>query len=118
MSSQAVQDGHVEMRDLHWSAAEKAVARKAFERALAQELQAVVAETKKMASKIEDSSEVWELARYLSERRKAIDRKFDYRYSVLPEVFAILIRESRLDEKELHGLGEDKLAYVRRAAAL
>lgn len=118
MNSQGVKDGHIEMRDLHWSPAEKAIARKAFEAALEREFKAVIAETKKMASKIEGPSELWELERYLGERRKEINQTYDYRYSVLPLVFGKLIREGRLDEKELHGLGEDKLAPIRSASRL
>ena len=45
--------------------------------------------------------------------RKHIDRQFDFRYSVLPFVFGNLIRQGRLSEKELHGLAEDKLRFLR-----
>jgi len=37
---------YTSMRDLKWSAAEKATARKAFERALQQDLEAVIPEAK------------------------------------------------------------------------
>ena len=33
--------------------------------------------------------------------------------SVLPQVFADFIREGRLREQDLRGLGDDKLEYVR-----
>jgi hypothetical protein len=48
--------------------------------------------------------------------RKEIDRKYDYRYSVLPIVFAQLIQDGRITHQELHGLAEDKLGYVRLAS--
>jgi hypothetical protein len=118
MSSQGVKDGHIEMRDLHWSPAEKAIARKAFEDALGRELQVVIDEVKKRVNEIEETSELWELERYLTERRKEIDRTYDYRYSMLPIVFGKLIREGRFDESELRGLGDDKLAHIRSIAVL
>ena len=36
-----------------------------------------------MASQIQQSSDLWDLEHYLTERRKEIDRKYDYRYSQL-----------------------------------
>ena len=76
------------MRNLKWSSAEKAIARKAFDRALNQDLDAV------------------------------IDREYDYRYSVLLTVFAGLIRKGRLREEDLQGLAEDKLGHIRQMATL
>jgi hypothetical protein len=56
------------------------------------------------------------LEHYLTERRKEIDRKYDYRYSQLTHVFGKLLHESRLSEEELRGLGEDKLKLIRSFA--
>ena len=106
------------MHDLKWSPAEKAIARKAFERALQAELEEVIHETRQRASKVEQPSDLWDLEGYLTRRRKEIDRKYDYRYSVLPIVFGVLIREGRLREEELHGLAPDKLKYIRSVAKL
>jgi hypothetical protein len=39
-------------------------------------------------------------------------------YSVLTDVFGRLIREGRLSEDELRGLGEDKLESIRSYAKL
>ena len=52
----------------------------------------------------------------MSERRKEIDRKYDYRYSQLTHVFGRLLYEGRVSEEELHGLGEDKLKSIRSLA--
>src|SRR5208337_866111 len=106
------------MRDLKWSPTEKAVARKAFDRALQRELEAIIREAKQMAAKIKQPSHLWELEGYLTQRRKEIDRKYDYKYSVLPLVFRNLVREGLLSEEELHGLAEDKLGYIRWQATL
>jgi hypothetical protein len=69
----------------------------------------VIQEAKKMASQIQHSSDLWVLEHYLTQRRKEIDRKYDYHYSRLTDVFGKLLHENRLSEDELHGLGEDKL---------
>ncbi len=106
------------MNDLKWSQTEKAIARKAFDQALEREFEAIIRKTKQMAISIESPSQLWELEDYLSKSRQALDEKFDYRYSVLPLVFAKLIRQRRLRWEDLHGLGEDKLRYVRTYAEL
>jgi len=104
------------IRHLKWSHAEKQIARKAFELALDREFQSVIQRAKDMASKIEQPADLWELEHYLTQSRKKIDRTFDYRYSVLIDVFGRPIRERRLSEKELQGLGQEKLKSIRSYA--
>src|SRR6266853_5449669 len=70
-----------------WSKSEKAIARTAFDAALKRELQDVMHKTKQMANQIKEPADVWELEYYLTERRKEINRKYDYRYSQLRHVF-------------------------------
>jgi hypothetical protein len=104
------------IRRLKWSHAEKQFARKAFELALDREFQNVIHRAKDMAGKIEQPADLWELEHYLTQSRKKIDRTFEYRYSVLTEVFGRLIRERLLSEKELQGLGQEKLESIRSYA--
>jgi hypothetical protein len=99
-----------------WSRSERALARKAFDAALGRELHEVIQEAKKMASQIQQSSDLWDLEHYLTQRRKEIDRKYDYRYSQLTLVFGRLLYEKRLREEELRGLREDKLKSIRSLA--
>ena len=101
-----------------WSKSEKVLARTAFEAALGRELHEVIQEAKKMASQIKRSSDLWDLEHYLTQRRKEIDRKYDYRYSQLSDVFGRLLYEKRLREEELYGLREDKLKSIRSFAEL
>jgi hypothetical protein len=56
------------------------------------------------------------LERWLTERRREIDRKYDYRYSVLPLVLAAFLPEGRLSEDDLRGLRPDKLNAICRMA--
>lgn len=99
-----------------WSKSEKVIARKAFDAALGRELHEVIRNAKQMANEIQQSSDLWDLERYLSERRKEIDRKYDYRYSQLTHVFGRLLYERRLSQQELRGLGEDKMKLIQSFA--
>jgi Photoprotection regulator fluorescence recovery protein len=99
-----------------WSRSEKAIARKAFDAALDQELHEVIQEAKKMASQIKQSSDLWDLEHYLTERRKEIDRKYDFRGSRLTDVLGRLLYENRLGDEDLRGLREDKLKSIRSCA--
>lgn len=100
------------IRDWHWSAAEKAVAHRAFDKVLDRELEAVIAAAKHKAAQVKEASELWDLEYWLSKRRKEIDRKYDFRYSVLPYVFANLIREGSLSEDDLRGLAAEKVESI------
>ena len=99
-----------------WSKSEKAIARTAFDAALKRELQEVMQEAKQMANKIKERADAWDLEHYLTERRKEINRKYDYRYSQLTHVFGRLLYEGRVSEEELGGLREDKLKPIRSLA--
>jgi hypothetical protein len=99
-----------------WSKSEKAIARTAFDAALGRELHEVIQEAKRMANEIQTSSDLWDLEHYLTERRKQIDRKYDYRYSQLTLVFGRLLYENRLGEENLRGLREDKMKSIRSLA--
>jgi hypothetical protein len=115
-SPSATPDRYSYQNEPIWSRSEKALARKAFDAALGRELHEVIQEAKKMASQIQQSSDLWDLEHYLTERRKEINRKYDYRYSQLTHIFGKLLYEKRLHEEELRGLREDKLNSIRSIA--
>src|ERR1700682_1217130 len=77
LHSRAASGAGTAMRDLKWSPAEKAIARKAFDRALGRELEAVILETKSKAAKIQEPSDLGTAMRDLkwSPAEKAIARK-------------------------------------------
>jgi hypothetical protein len=112
-SPPATQDSYPYQNEPIWSRSEKVIARTAFDAALGRELHEVIQEAKKMASQIQQSSDLWDLEHYLTQRRKEIDRKYDYQYSQLTHVFGRLLYEKRLREEELRGLREDKLKSIR-----
>jgi Photoprotection regulator fluorescence recovery protein len=115
-SPSATQDSYPYQNEPIWSRSEKVIARTAFDAALGRELHEVIQEAKKMASQIQQSSDLWDLEHYLTQRRKEIDRKYDYRYSQLTHVIGRLLHEKRLCEEELRGLQEDKLRSIRSFA--
>jgi len=112
----ATQNTYPYQNEPRWSRSEKALARKVFDAALKRELQQVIREAKQMANQITEPANLWELERYLSERRKDIDRRYDFRSSRLTRVFGTLLCERRISEEELRGLGEDKMKAIRSSA--
>ena len=103
-------------RELHWSHKEKAVARAAFDSALARENASIRREVERMLQGSSEASAVWDVLEFLSSKQRATERKYDYRYSVLTGVFARLLYEGWITEKDLVGLSPEKLELIRRGA--
>jgi hypothetical protein len=115
-SPSATQDSYPYQNEPIWSRSEKIVARAAFDAALKRELQEVMQEAKQMANQINEPADLWDLEHYLTQRRKEIDRKYEYKYSQLTHIFGRLLHEKRLCVEELRGLREDKLRLIRSFA--
>jgi len=115
-SPSATPDRYPYQNEPIWSRSEKALARKAFDAALGRELHEVIQEAKKMASQIQKSSDLWDLEHHLTQRRKEIDRKYDFRGSRLTDVLGRLLYENRLGEEDLRGLREEKMKSIRSFA--
>ena len=96
-------------RELKWSGAEKLIARKAFDLALKRDFNDLLRQTKQRIAKAKEPADLWELEDFLSKRRREMAVQFDFRYSVLPFVFADLIDKGRLSREDLRGLDGDKL---------
>ena len=65
---------------------EKTIARIAFDAALDRELHEVIQKAKQMAGEIQQSKDLWDLEHYLTQGRKEIDRRYDFRSSRLIQV--------------------------------
>src|SRR6266851_9589956 len=65
--------GSIPMHELEWSHAEKTVARRAFDKALGKELEALIREAKSRAARIEEPPDLWNLENWLTERRREIE---------------------------------------------
>jgi hypothetical protein len=99
-------------RDLHWSPAEKKIARAAFDAALAREKAAARRSVEALLEQSDDPDQIWEIHRFLDEKQRDLAEKYDYRYSVLTRVFRRLVNEGWLGPADLSGLGTDKLALI------
>lgn len=115
-SQSPIHYGYASASDMTWSRSEKAIARQAFDAALKRELHELIQEAKEIAGQIKQPSDLWELQEYLSQRRKEIDHKYNYRYSHLTQVFGRLFYEARVSEEELRGFSDDKLETIRSFA--
>ena len=67
------------VRNLAWSAAEKKVARAAFDAALERERTSVRREVEAIPARSPDSAEIWHVRDYLNEKAREVDAKYDYR---------------------------------------
>jgi hypothetical protein len=106
------------MNDITWSESEKKVARRAFDAALHRECAAIMERLKDLAAKAESPKDIWAIQEYLTEQRRAIDEKYDYRYSQLIFVFGRLLGEKWLKEEDIAGLREEKIRSIRSIVSL
>jgi len=104
--------------EVRWTATEKKVARRAFDRALDRHLSAISKEAKRMMADVADPSDLWQVEAYLTESRKTVDRLYQFRYSDLLQVFSILMRDEWLKDADLVGLQPEKIADIKRSAAV
>jgi len=102
------------LHDLKWSKKEKKIARAAFEKAYKTEMQRVREAVSKKVRDFSDENDVWRLHDYLTRKRREIDRKYDYRYSVLIFVLGRLLKEGFIGEDDLDGLSQEKLTKIKR----
>ena len=112
----ATQDRNPHRNRPMWSKKEKAIARTAFDAALNRELQEVIEKTKQMANAIGQAADLWDLEKFLTRRRKEIDRKYEFRESRRIDVLGRLLYENRLAERDLDGLSADKVESIRSFA--
>jgi Photoprotection regulator fluorescence recovery protein len=115
-SPSATQDRYPYQNEPIWSRPEKTVARAAFDAALKRELQEIMQEAKQMANQANEPADLWDLEHHLTQRRKEIDRKYDFRSSRLADVLGRLLYENRLSEEDLRGLSEEKMKSIRSFA--
>lgn len=106
------------MREFTWSHSEKKAARAAFDLALTRELEATRRQADALIQSSDDDRVIWRLHDYLSDKRREIDVKYDYRYSVLMLVFPRLVSEGWLKADELEGIGEEKIEMIKKLMSL
>lgn len=100
-----------------WTTAEKKIARRAFDAALAGEFAELMDELRKRSAMLASPADTWDMHHYLSNRLHEIERRYDFRYSQLVIVFGRLMRETRISERDIEGLAAEKIEAIRRIAA-
>ena len=84
-----------------WSKPERKIACRAFNAAYNRKCDFILQNVRKMALEAKDPTELWHIHDYLTERRKETDEKYDFRYSVIIQVFARLIYEGWMRKEDL-----------------
>jgi hypothetical protein len=98
--------------EVRWSGAEKKIARSAFDKAYQRQCATILAKATKMLATASVPRDLWKVHDYLSVQRRATDKTYDYRYSVLLSVLAALIEENWLNVTDLAGLQESKIEKI------
>jgi hypothetical protein len=101
-----------------WSKSEKEIARKIYDMAYHREMEKIKERIKTSISKYKEPKDIWKLHTYLTEKRKEIDYKYDYRYSVLLNVFGRLFEEGYISEEDLKGLSDEKVKRIKKLTEL
>ncbi len=101
-----------------WSKSEKEIARQAFDLAYIRECKSIEEELRRMVRELRDPKGLWSIHAYLTEKLRETDREYDYRYSVLPFVFARFLHKGWITIEDLKGLSEDKIEAIKRIGAL
>lgn len=100
--------------DLNWSSDEKKVARKAFDNAYQREMDNIKSSLMDKVSQIKTNADIWVIDDFLSEKRKIVDSKYDYRYSQLIKVFSRLLSEGYLKEEDISELAAEKREVIKK----
>ncbi len=100
------------MNDIKWTQKEKSISRAAFDKAYRNECDDIIRTVRRKSGSLSEPKEIWELEDYLFKKRKEIDIKYDYRYSVLIHVFGRLVREGWNTMDGLKGLEEEKIRKI------
>ncbi len=100
------------IKDVRWSLSEKEIAKAAFETAYKKEMDEIKNMVYDKVASLKEDKDIWELYNYLTDRKKSIDKKYDYRYSKLLLIFGLLMNEGYLTTQDLSGLSEEKLKII------
>jgi hypothetical protein len=108
----------VSSREFSWLPSEKKAARADFEGAFKRECEAIRHEVEVRLKRSKDPSEIWRVHDYLTAKRDEMDRKYDYRYSILIGVFGRLLRKGWIAERDLSALRGDKVEAIKFMASI
>lgn len=96
-----------------WTKSDKKIARELFELARERDYKKLVKAIQLKAKNLTTPESIWELRDFLNSKAKEFDQKYDYRYSVLDDVFVNFIRENLLNFHELQPLSKEKQKQIK-----
>ncbi len=100
--------------EMKWSNDEKKIARTAFDNAYKREMKEIKSLLLEKVSRLKTDSDLWAIEDFLTERRKVVDEKYDYRYSQLIVVFSRLLIEGYLSEDDIAELNDEKRELIKK----
>src|ERR1700676_852323 len=105
--------------NVRWTAAEKKVARRAFDQALERHLSTIMAEAKRMMANVANPSGLWEVEAYLSESRKTVDRIYGSAQELVEtRILGCFLKNDEFGLGDRHALGlEQQVAEILVTAA-
>lgn len=106
------------MKYFDWSNTEKILARQAYDRAYERECTKIFDKVQEMLSYIEDPKEIWKVDDYLRKKRREMDAKYDYKYSMLIIIFGKLMKEGLIVDSDINDLSRDKIDSIKRIASI
>jgi hypothetical protein len=101
-----------------WSPQEKKAARAAFAAAWTRECTAIKREVEAMLAGSAAPDAIWQVQEYLWRKRRELGDKYDYRYSILLNVFARLLAQGWLTAADIASLAPEKVEHITSAASV
>jgi len=95
---------------MNYTKSEKKVAKELFELARQRDYKHLQKSIKQY--ECDTPENIWDLREFLNKKAREFDNKYDYRYSVLDEVFIGLILEELLSIDELKGFSQERQEYL------
>jgi hypothetical protein len=95
---------------MKYSKSEKLAARELFELAMHRDYENLKSQITSLS--IDEPHNIWELKDLLNKKSREFDRKYDYRYSILDQLFVEFILEDLLKTSELKGLSKERQKYI------
>jgi inorganic pyrophosphatase/exopolyphosphatase len=94
---------------MSYTKSEKKVAKELFELARQRDYEHLQTNIKQY--KCDTPQNIWDLREFLNKKAKEFDNKYDYRYSVLDEVFIGFILEKLLHIDEMKDFSKERQGY-------
>jgi len=96
-----------------WAKSDKKIAKELFELARKKDYANLTNTIQLKSQNLTSPEFIWDLRDFLNSKAKEFDQKYDYRYSVLDDVFSRFIREDLLTLDELEMLSKKKQEEIK-----